>query len=658
MASLDSRQDRFVGLILDERYHVRELVGVGGMANVYKAFDSATAQTVAVKVLREEYAQNDEFLRRFKNESRAIAVLSHPNIVKVLDVSFSEDVNYIVMEYIDGITLKEYIEEQHALAWKDAVFFAVQILRALQHAHDKGIVHRDVKPQNIMLLADGSIKVTDFGIARFARSGMRTITDRAIGSVHYISPEQARGETTDHKADIYSVGVMLFEMLTGELPFEAESPVSVALKQIQEEVKRPTALNPSIPLGLEEVTLRAMEKDPRRRYQSAAEMLRDLEELRRSAETRFGYPYPQAAKAGERGEKKTGNGQRGASSRRSKGRTQEEDNVQQKKLPIIPILAGIAAAFVVGTILFIAVMFSINNPFGKVEDITVPTLVGQKYETVRTAESYQNLTIELEESVYSDEFEKGVIIDQKPNAGRSVKVGSKVTVTVSLGTEIVTLPDFMKAEATSVFAKLKDLGLEYQQVDVFNDNVESGYVVSTDPGKGSQVPAGTTVRVFVSMGPDTKVVPVPDVGGKTLDEAKAAIAAAGLEVGTIEYKDSESESGLVIGQNPGPTSQVAEGGYVNLTISSGDQVINSVQIYVKLPEEISSVITVKAVQDGNTVIERQMQPSLVRIWKPSFSGEGNSTVQIYIDNALFQEYVVDFENKQSTLITDNTGSME
>ena len=283
--------DRYIGKKLDGRYEIKEIIGVGGMANVYKAYDSIDDRVVAVKILRDEHMQNDELLRRFRNESKAIAVLSHPNIVKVYDVSFNEDIQYIVMEYIDGITLKEYIEQQHVLRWKEAVHFTVQILRALQHAHDKGIVHRDIKPQNIMLLADGTIKVADFGIARFARSTQHTVTDKAIGSVHYISPEQAKGDVTDEKSDIYSVGVMLYEMTTGQLPFDAESPVSVAIKQINSKAKRPREVNPDVPEGLEDIIIRAMQKDPARRYQSAAEMLRDIDEFKRDPTVIFEYRY-------------------------------------------------------------------------------------------------------------------------------------------------------------------------------------------------------------------------------------------------------------------------------------------------------------------------------------------------------------------------------
>ncbi|MEG2678213.1 MAG: protein kinase, partial [Oscillospiraceae bacterium] len=272
----------YIGKKLDGRYEIIELIGAGGMANVYKARDLRENRIVAVKILREEFLDNEELVRRFKNESKAIGLLSHPNIVKVFDVNFSDSVQFIVMEYIDGITLKDYIERKKPLSWKDTVHFTVQILRALQHAHDRGIVHRDIKPQNIMLLQDGSIKVMDFGIARFSRSETRTITDKTIGSVHYISPEQAKGDITDAKADLYSVGIMMYEMLTGKLPFDSDSAVSIAIKQISDNAKRPRDIVPEIPEALEEITLKAMAKNPNVRYQSASQMLRDIDDFKKN----------------------------------------------------------------------------------------------------------------------------------------------------------------------------------------------------------------------------------------------------------------------------------------------------------------------------------------------------------------------------------------
>ncbi len=296
-------EDRFIGKRLDGRYEIHDLIGVGGMAYVYRAYDRVEDRWVAIKILKEEFSNNSEFLRRFRNESRAIAMLSHPNTVKVYDVSFGDQIQYIVMEYIDGITLKQYIEQEGAIRWNEAVHFTAQILAALEHAHSKGIIHRDIKPQNIMLLQNGTIKVADFGIARFLQSETTTMTDKAIGSVHYIAPEQARGDYITDKADIYSVGVMLYEMLTGKLPFEADNAVSVALMQLQAKPVMPRELNPAIPRGLEQITMRAMEKNPIDRFQSAGEMLDDLEAFRRNPNMVFHYdlqtgaaPYDSSAR--------------------------------------------------------------------------------------------------------------------------------------------------------------------------------------------------------------------------------------------------------------------------------------------------------------------------------------------------------------------------
>ncbi|MBQ4364546.1 MAG: serine/threonine protein kinase, partial [Oscillospiraceae bacterium] len=290
--------DSNIGRKLDGRYEITELIGVGGMADVYKATDLMENRVVAVKILKPEYSENEEFLRRFRNESKAIAVLSHPNIVKIYDVGFTDEIQFIVMEYIDGITLKELLEQQGVLRWKDALKFVVQILKALQHAHDKGIVHRDIKPQNIMLFPDGNIKVMDFGIARFSRIDGKTLSDKTIGSVHYISPEQAKGEMTDERSDIYSVGVMLYEMLTGRKPFDGDTPIAIAVKHMQETAIPPREIMPSIPESLEEIVLHAMERSPARRYQSASEMINDISAFMVNPSIVFGYKSSADAESG------------------------------------------------------------------------------------------------------------------------------------------------------------------------------------------------------------------------------------------------------------------------------------------------------------------------------------------------------------------------
>ena len=373
--------DNYVGKRLDGRYELQEVIGVGGMAVVYKAYDNIDDRIVAVKILKDEFLASEEFRRRFKNESKAIAVLSHPNIVKVYDVSYGDKLQYIVMEYVEGITLKEYIEQQGVISWKETVHFTTQILRALQHAHDKGIVHRDIKPQNIMLLENGTIKVTDFGIARFSRSETRTMTDTAIGSVHYISPEQARGDITDDKSDIYSVGVVMYEMLTGQLPFQSDNSVSVAIMQLQTDPVKPREINSSIPEGLEQITMRAMQKNPKDRYQSAAEMILDLEEFKRNPSIRFDYSYfvdneptkfvdktaPVTVPIANAGDTRI------IDNPNPQPKNDEGDEKTAEKNKMVPILSGIVIGFVAVLAIVLVCLYSFTDVFNR--KLTVPKLV-------------------------------------------------------------------------------------------------------------------------------------------------------------------------------------------------------------------------------------------------------------------------------------------
>ncbi|MEG1846799.1 MAG: protein kinase, partial [Oscillospiraceae bacterium] len=379
-------------------------------------------RTVAVKILKEEFLANEEFRRRFKNESKAIAVLSHPNIVKVYDVSFGDRLQYIVMEYIEGITLKEYIEQQKIINWKEAVHFVSQILKALQHAHDKGIVHRDVKPQNIMLLQDGTIKVTDFGIARFSRGDTKTMTEKAIGSVHYISPEQARGEITDDKADLYSVGVVMYEMLTGELPFQSDSAVSVAIMQLQQNAKRPRELNPEIPLGLEQITLRAMQKNARDRYQSAAEMLLDIDEFKRNPSIKFDYNYFVDNEPTRFVDSSTV-----VAPIKTNDDIAEEDEYTPSTNKTMPILFGIVAGLVVIIAIVAGVLFAKN-----VKKVEVPNFLDKNYtEDILTNEEYkENFKFEIA-SVESKDKKAGMVLTQTPAAGEKIKKGKTIKLEIA-----------------------------------------------------------------------------------------------------------------------------------------------------------------------------------------------------------------------------------
>ena len=437
--------DKYLGKRLDGRYEIHELIGVGGMANVYRCTDTVDDREVAVKILKDEYLNNEEFIRRFKNESKAIAMLSHPNIVKVYDVSFGDMIQYIVMEYIDGITLKEYIDQQGIIEWKDAIHLTAQILKALQHAHECGIVHRDIKPQNIMLLQDGTIKVTDFGIARFSDKSTRTMTEQAIGSVHYIAPEQARGDATDGKTDIYSVGVMLYEMLTGKLPFDGDSAVTIALMQLQSTPKHPREINPGIPIGLEQITMKAMEKLPSDRYTSAAEMLSDIERFRLNPSIVFDY-----------GNKSFVDNQptkfvHSLRDSRVKNRIDneatkvvdmpqddvvvkeeqfaDEDFVKEHKPSYYAVKGIVIAAVAVCAIFFALAMFR-GCSTSQAKDVEVPNYVGKSFVSIKE-NNPNDFKFEVK-SEYDESKEMGVILDQEPKGGSmKVKSGSTITVTVN-----------------------------------------------------------------------------------------------------------------------------------------------------------------------------------------------------------------------------------
>ena len=588
--------DKYVGKRLDGRYEIKEVIGVGGMAYVYKAYDSIDDRTVAVKILRDEYLANEEFTRRFKNESKAIAILSHPNIVKVYDVSFGERLQYIVMEYIDGITLKEYIEQQQDIKWKEAVHFTVQILRALQHAHDKGIVHRDIKPQNIMLLPDGTIKVTDFGIARFSRNEIRatSATDKAIGSVHYISPEQARGDITDEKADIYSTGVMLYEMLTGRLPFEADSAVSVAIMQLQSEPKLPREINPSIPEGLEEISIKAMQKDPAKRYQSAAEMLYDIDEFKRNPSIHFEYKYfvdETPTRFVEAITKVKGETALEETPEEADELAEEGAEEEKKGPPVLPILAAIAGAFVVVGLIFVAIIFIFGLVDPGKENIEVENFVGKTLEEVTNNEEYAKLyKFNPPEQEYSNEYDKGVICKQNPKPGTSKKIKVEITLTVSMGKRTVQIPEVQENEHKDVVvSRITAAGFVPQLTQMTSDTVAKDRVVKTVPAFPDQAEEGSVVVIYVSTGEEEpEPISVPNVINLGLEDAKTQLRNAGFIVNdpAVKYVNDKSPKGTVLQQSLEKGSMQKPGTECVLTVSSGFQ---DVEITVPLPDTTTPV---------------------------------------------------------------------
>lgn len=632
--------DKYIGKRLDGRYEIHELIGQGGMAYVYRAYDRIENRWVAIKILREELSDNSDFLRRFRNESKAIAVLSHPNIVKVYDVSFGDRIQYIVMEYVDGITLKQYIEQQGEIKWREALYFTVQILQALQHAHERGIIHRDIKPQNIMLLEDGSIKVMDFGIARFTQAETQTMTDKAIGSVHYIAPEQARGGHINDKADIYSVGVMLYEMLTGQLPFVADNAVSVAIMQMQAEPTPPTRINPSIPKGLEEITMHAMEKNPAQRFPSAADMLEDIERFRRNPEMVFNY-----------GDQVDHAYARGTSIYDTAGSRQqdyndnyeyEEEYVRSKNgAKASMVVTGIVAAVVVVGLVVGGIFlwnYFRNNTDTSSDEVIVPTFTGMIYETeIKDNAEYADFEFEIVEGNQPSQ-PAGVVLNQNPQAGMTVKRGKTITLTVNGGTlEQIIVEDVTGDSQQDAYDTLEALGLSPRIQAVADDETAVGYVVRTDPAAGSTVASGSSITIFVSSGPAEEQVTVPNVVGSSLSTAESDLEANGLVRGSVSYDDeSDQPEGTVLSSDPEGGTRVSEGSAVNLVVSSGRGAEKTVHYDIPLPSGVSEDLEMSIYVDGELFDSRVVNPSVSSYSGVDFTGTGRSSLTIRLNG---QDYI-------------------
>ena len=636
--------DKYIGKRLDGRYEIHELLGVGGMAYVYKAYDNIEKRWVAIKILKEELAGNSDFLRRFRNESKAIAVLSHPNIVKVYDVSFGDRIQYIVMEYIDGITLKQYIEQQGEIKWREALYFTVQILRALQHAHEKGIIHRDIKPQNIMLLEDGTIKVTDFGIARFSQAETQTMTDKAIGSVHYIAPEQARGGYINDKADIYSVGVMLYEMLTGQLPFVADNAVSVAIMQMQAEPTPPSRINPSIPKGLEEITMHAMEKNPAQRFPSAADMLEDVERFRRNPEIVFRYgEQVDRAYAGTSADIYGNVQQNAAPQKYNDNYEYEEEYVRSKNgARASNIIKGIVAAvivvaLVVGGIFGWRYLQNLTASTNKTSDeIVLPNFVGKIYASdIEGNSEYADLTFEI---TYGNVPSKqpGEVLRQTPAAGMTVKKGKTVSLTVNGEAEQVVVEDVKGYKQQDAYDALKALNLSPKIQAVADDDTAVGYVVKTDPAAGSTVSTGTTVTIYVSSGPSTESAVIPNIVGYQYSAAKEELEAAGFVV-TAEYDDeSDKDENTVLSISPNEGEKAKKGSVVTVTVSSGKGAQKDVYYDIPLPGGVSDDLTMKIYVDGTLIETRTVNPSTSPYSNMTFTGKDRANLVITLND---QQYI-------------------
>lgn len=635
--------DNYVGKRLDGRYEIHEIIGVGGMAVVYKAYDNIDQKIVAVKILKDEYLTNEEFKRRFKNESKAIAVLSHPNIVKVLDVSFGDRLQYIVMEYVEGITLKEYIEQQGRVKIREALYFVMQILRALQHAHDKGIVHRDIKPQNIMLISNGTLKVTDFGIATFSRDETKTMTGTAIGSVHYISPEQAKGSVTDAKSDIYSVGVVLYEMLTGSLPFQSENAVSVALMQLQQEPKRPRELNPDIPIGLEQIVMKAMQKNTADRYQSAAEMLVDLGEFSRNPNIKFDYNFfvdkqPTKYIPANEIKKKLDEDQK---QQEEQQLDDEEAKAAAQKKKTIGILAGVLGGLVLFVIIMVAIFAS-----GSSKKLTVPDFVGKNYaEDILANKEYEAYWEYIETKFVVDStVDDGTVINQTPAKGKKISEGKKILLEIASNNSKIPVPDVYGKELTVAQSTIRSEGFLVQVEYDTESEGEDGIVIRTSPERGELAAQNSTVIIYIpSQNGTGKTVTVPVLAGETLSSAKKILEDLGLvlDVAGSTKRDSDRPAGQIIG-NAFAEQEVPKGTKIAVYISTGQQ--GHADVNIDLPDAggIKGKLEVKV----NGVSKQKETVTLDgSAYTVTVGGSGTSnTIKIYIDGQKVYSAKADFAN--------------
>ena len=565
--------DKLIGQMLDNRYEILEVIGTGGMAVVYKAKCHRLNRYVAIKVLKDEYAQDEEFRQRFHDESQSVAMLSHPNIVAVYDVSRSGNIDYIVMELIEGITLKEYLARRGPLSWQEVTFFSMQIAKALDHAHSRGIIHRDIKPQNIMLLRDGTVKVADFGIARHMAQQKTDNISEAIGSVHYVSPEQARGSHIDNRADLYSFGVVMYEMLTGRLPFEGDSAISIAVQHINSIPLPPSDYVPDIPPALEAITMKAMSPSLTRRYASAAQMYADLEHFKDDPSFKVEFSPEDTVAYTEQeidATRKIANpGEVRESSHHSGGRRPSEDREERRSSVRTTLIFSIISVgiFIAGAIYF---AISIINPFGsdEAEVLRAPSLLGRTMDELRQdPEIWDVYDIQEGQQVYDDTAPAGQIISQDPDAGRPLDEGQTIVVSISRGPQTITLEDYVDKEYRQVEVALNRLGLQAEIVQETNEEVTQDNVIRTVPTAGSELNSGDTVILYVSKGPEPKSVTVPNVLTQTLAEAEADLRAAGLTPGEAVYVDSDEPDGTVIFQSVPANSTVEEGTTVDLQIS-------------------------------------------------------------------------------------------
>lgn len=585
-------KDKYIGRLLDDRYEILEVIGIGGMAVVYKARCHRLNRLVAIKILKDEYSQDEEFRNRFHAESQAVAMLSHPNIVSVYDVSSSDEADFIVMELIDGITLKQYMEKKGVLNWKETLHFAIQIAKALEHAHGRGIVHRDIKPHNVMVLKNGSVKVADFGIAQIT-SNTSTLTKEALGSVHYISPEQAKGGRVDNRSDIYSLGIVMYEMIAGRVPYDGDSPVNIAIQHINGGAMKPSQYNPNTPKGLEQIIRKAMALAPKERYMTATAMLYDMDEFRKDPTIVFAEetqavdgatkvlpadltqeldaqkPATIAERtAAEKNESMLPKREHRRQTPRS-NRAAEEDEEEGRSRAATIAIASCVVVGIVAVIIFL-VLLAQGGLFNQADMVSVPNLIGENYETLQ---NYAGIVVVRQGGEYNDKYAKGEIIYQYPLAGDEVVSGTKVFVKVSLGAEppVKTMEDLvnLKYEEAEKFLTGLNLGLHFIRREENSADIAAGYVTRTSPEKEQPLSEGQTITIWVSTGPKVIFEEMRDVLGMSFENAQSILNANGFSNVHQNPVDSDRPKGEVVGQSVEKYEKIDVTTLIILDVSTG-----------------------------------------------------------------------------------------